>query len=557
MLREIYINNFILIDELRLEFDEGLNVLTGETGTGKSIIIDALGPITGERVKSEYIRDISRKAVAEAVFDIQRNEDARVFLLQNNLIEEEENTVIISREITPTGRSSTRINSRNVTVATLRDLAACLLDMHLQHEHLSVLRPDMYLTYVDSFASESELLLKKVGDIFTELRDKKQQLEKLKADEKDKLQKIDFLTYQIKEIEEAKLQPGEEEELENLKIRIRNTQGLIEGATKILQLLYNGERCAYDLVCEAVDTVRPLKDESFFASRLSKLEEISYSLQDISTDVASFRDSLDFEPGLLDEVEARLHEIDRLKRKYGNTVDEILSFQEEAKAELENLKSSQEKQDSLKKEIQLLDEQYRHFASKLTQSRKKAAAALEDKVNRELLQLDMPYVRFAVQIKSREIPGFYGMDQVEFLFSPNPGEEMRPLSRVASGGEISRFILGLKKALAEVYKVSTLIFDEIDVGVGGTALTAMAEKINELSRTYQVILVTHSPQIASYSDTHYLIEKNVINDKTAISTKKLDYEAKAREIARMLGGENYTDITLKHAREMLNSAKKF
>jgi len=556
MLREIYISNFILIDELRLEFVEGLNVLTGETGTGKSIIIDALGLIMGERVKSDYIRDTSRRAVAEAVFDISGNEGARVFLLQNGLIGEEEDTVVISREINSNGRSSVRVNGRNVTIFCLKSLAAYLVDMHLQHEHLSVLRPDMYLTYVDSFTPESRSLLPEVKKLFAEIKDKEQQLEELRDDEQNKLQKLDFLSYQIKEIEAAKLQLDEEEQLKALKRRITNTQNLLECSGKILQLLYNGEHCAYDMVSEAVEAVVVLKDDEFFASLLNPLEEMLYGLQDIAASVSSFRDSLDFEPGVLDEVENRLYEIERLKRKYGNSISEILAFGEKAKKEVETLESSHERIKILEEELRVLHEKYLGFVSRLTQFRKKAAAVLEDKVSSELSQLDMPHIKFAVLIKNKKNPGPSGMDEIEFLFSPNPGEELRPLSRIASGGEISRFVLALKKALAEVYDVPTLIFDEVDVGVGGTALTAMAKKLSELSHTHQVILVTHSPQIASYSDNHYLIEKNVFNDKVTISTQKLDQEKKVKEIARMLDGENYSSITLEHARELLNNTRK-
>ncbi len=556
MLQEIYINNFVLIDEIRLEFEEGLNVLTGETGAGKSIIIDALGLIMGERIKNDFIKDSTQKAVAEAVFDVRDNSEARNFLLKNGLIEEE-STVIVSRQIAPSGRSSVRINGRNVTLSTLKILSSYLLDMHLQHEHMSILRPDKYLTYVDSFIPGNEKVLNKIGAVFSELKDKKQRLERLIADEQDKLQKVDFLTFQIKEIESAGLQPGEEKELRELQTRIKNSQKLLEGTNQLLQLLYSGEqfKSAYDLISAATEIVTDLKEDDYFLSLIAPLNEMCYSLQDIAAGVSSFRDSLDFEPGLLEKVEDRLHEIHGLKARYGNNIDEILKFLDTARQELEILNNSQEKKEELEEEIEVLNKDYFALASHLTQARKKAAGMLRDKVNSELLQLSMPHIKFSVEVEDSETPGRSGVDKVEFMFSPNPGEQMRPLSRIASGGEISRFILALKKALAEVYNVPTLIFDEIDVGVGGTALNAMALKLRELSSSHQVILVTHSPQIASYAENHYLIMKHFKDEKTFISVEKLENEEKIFELARMLDGEQYSDITIKHAKEMLNNTR--
>lgn len=558
MLVEIYINNFVLIDELRLEFSRGLNVLTGETGAGKSIIIDALGLIMGDRVKNDFIRDKSRKAVAEAVFDISRNEEACKFLLEYGLVEKDEKNVIISREIAPSGRSSARINGRNIPVATIKELAAYLLDMHLQHDHFTILRPEMYLSYVDSFAPESSLLLTELGEIFIKLKECKQQIEELKADEQNKIQKLDFLAYQIKEIEKAGLQPGEEEELVSLKKRIKNSQDLMEGAGRLVQLLYEGNNndSAYDMIAEARDTVLNLQEEEFFASLLPKLEEIYYSLEDISSRVTSFRDSLEFEPGLLDEVEERLYEINRLKSKYGQDINEILAFLEQARQERDVLENSQVQLEDLEKKFESVEKQYYIVANRLSEARKMAGKNLQEKVNGELLQLNMPNIRFEVAFANRTEPAVSGMDIVEFLFSPNPGEPMRPLGRIASGGEISRFILALKTALAEAYHVPTMIFDEIDVGVGGTSLTAMAEKLQELSDSHQVILVTHSPQVASYADAHFLIEKLVTGGNTYTRVKMLDNENRIGELARMLGGENYSDITYKHAREMFNQAQK-
>ncbi len=558
MLEEIYINNFVLIDKLRLEFQKGLNVLTGETGAGKSIIIDALGLVMGERVKNDFIKDSSKKAAAEAVFNVQDYGEARAFLLDKGLIEKEDSRIIISRQISTNGRSSVRINEHTVTLNTLKILAAYLLDMHLQHEHMSILRPDKYMDYVDSFIPDNKQLLTDTKDVFLKLKEMNQLLEKLTAEEQDKQQKIDFLKFQIQEIENARLMPNEEKDLEELQTRIVNSQNLLEGADKLLQLLYRGEQfaSAYDLLSEARDTASGLAGDAYFSSLTKPLEGMCYSLQDITRELASYKDSLDFEPGLLEEVEERLYVIKKVKTKYGNNIDEIYEFLDNAKKELDILENSQAKKEELEAEIQVFTKEYFTLASDLTQSRKKAAEILQDKVNSELLQLTMPHIRFSIEVQDLKTPGPKGVDKIEFMFSPNPGEVMRPLSRIASGGEISRFVLALKKALAEAYKLPTLIFDEIDVGVGGTALNTMALKLSQLSNSHQVILVTHSPQIAIYAKTHYLIKKHFQDKKTCISVEKLNNNKRIMEIARMLDGEHYSDITVQHATEMVNSVKK-
>lgn len=557
MLQEMYINNFVLIDELRLLFAEGLNILSGETGAGKSIIIDALGLIMGERIKGDFIRDEHKKAVAEAVFDIAHNPEVRSFLMENNLLDEDEETIIISRDVSPTGRNSARVNGRNVTAGLLKNLAPLLLDMHLQHEQQGILRPDNYLSYVDSFAPESRSELEKLGKVFLELKVKKQELAAIEANEQERLQKIDYLNFQIKEIEQAAMHPGEEEELLLTRNRIRNAQSLMEGTQKMLDLLYSRDygESASDLISAALDISRSLKDD-YFNGISSQLEDLYYALQDASRSLSSFRDTLDFEPGLLEETEERLYLINRLKTKYGQDIAGILKYLEQVRQDLSSLKNSQEIRDELQNRLSCLEKEYLGLAAGLTEIRTRGAARLQAKVNLELEQLNMPEVKFAVELTRREVASATGLNRVEFMFSPNPGEEMRPLSKIASGGEISRFVLALKKALAEAYNVPTLIFDEIDVGVGGTALNAMARKLYELSRHHQVILVTHAAQVAGYADQHYRIEKKVVDQKTYTTVKELFDEERIQEIARMMDGENYSFLSLEHAREILQSSKQ-
>jgi len=557
MLREMYIKNFVLIDEIRLELHDGLNVLTGETGAGKSIIIDALSLIMGDRFKSDYIRDASCKTVVEAVFEFPFHSEAYIYLSEQDLVDENEPIIIISREISPQGRSSARINGRNVTAAVLKTLAGYIIDMHLQHDHLAILKPDKFLSYVDSFSPDSGLLLKRVRDCYIKLKNKLDRLDDLYKKQQDKLQRQDFLEFQIRELEEANLKPGEDEELEALHMRIKNAHDLMEGSAQVINILYDNDgNSAYDQVAAALDTVRKLSEEELFSSLVTELEEIYFSLQDITMRVSAFKDSLDFEPGLLEKIDDRLHEIYRLKNKYGRDIDGMLEFLAELRQEWEVLNNSQEKQEELEKEIADIRKEYFQLAGKLTEVRKKGAQILQDHVHKELEQLSMPHIRFAVKIDTGERLSIIGLDEADFLFAPNPGEPLRPLARIASGGEISRFILALKKALADAYNVPTLIFDEIDVGVGGTALGAMAFKLKELADRHQIILVTHSPQIASYADTHFLIEKHVQGESTNTTVTKLDEQGKIKELARMLGGDHYTGITLQHAREMLANANK-
>ncbi|KUG05004.1 dna repair protein recn [hydrocarbon metagenome] len=556
MLQEIYINNFVLIDELRLELLPGLNVLTGETGAGKSIIIDALGLVIGDRITNDFVKDNQHKAVVEAVFDVSCNNEARIFLQENGLLEDD-GLLILSREITPGGRNIARINGRSVNVSALKNIAVNLLDMHLQHDHLSILRPDMYLKYVDGFSPGSGEILPLVKAKYYEMRNKKNELQQLESDEMNKRQKSDFLTYQIEEIEKAQLHLGEEEELTNLAHRIRNSRKLLEGSERLYNLLYDGPeaRNAYDLISMSVNTCSEMGDEPFFVALQEQLQEVYYLLQDKSAEISSYRDSLDFEPGLQEEVEERIYVINKLKSKYGNSIGEILDFLKNAREEKLMLDNSQERKGTLLREIEKLQEEYSDLADRLSEKRKQGALILRDMVNKELIELNMPDIRFEVLVEDATEVSSSGQDKIGFLFSANPGESMRPISHTASGGEISRFVLALKKALAAVYQVPTLIFDEIDIGVGGTSLTAMALKIRELASSHQVVLVTHSPQVASYASQHCLIAKQIVAGKTSTIVKTLGQDEKIKEIARMLGGDNYSELTLEHAREMYTLAQ--
>jgi len=561
MLQEIYISNFVLIDELRMEFTAGLNILSGETGAGKSIIIDALGLLMGDRVNSDFIGHEGRRALVEGVFDVSSNTDARIFLLEQGLTadSDDSDTIIVSREINPSGKTTGRINGRPVTVAALKSLSTYLVDMHLQNDRQNILRSGNYIDYVDSFAGNSDNLLQDLAARYYLLSSKRKELEDLQLNMQNRIQRLDFLNYQIKEIEESGLREGEEEELKQLRDRIRDAGKLLEGSRQMLELLYNANESssAYDQVAAALDVTIDLKKDSFFAALVEPIEAIYYSLQELSGRISEFKDRLDFEPGELEEVENRLYLISKLKNKYGESIKEILIYLEKACIERKNLGASEEQQEQVQNEIIHITSEYMDFATEISHKRNHAAMVLKQKIQEELLDLNMPNINFEVSVQKKNTPGVNGIDNIDFLFSANPGEEMKPVTRIASGGEISRFILALKAALAGVFRIPTLIFDEIDVGLGGSALNSVARKLAELARGHQLILVTHSPQVASYGTKNFNIEKYIENDRTFTRVRSLDTDEKIKEIARMLDGEYYSQLTMDHACEMIAMAKKY
>ncbi len=561
MLEELYINNFVLIDELLIQFANGINVLSGETGAGKSIIIDALGLLMGDRINNDFIRDIERKAIVEGVFDVSNNEDARIFLSRQGLTGEDEeiSVLILSREIYPGGKSTARINRRPVTVATLKALSSYLVDMHMQNDRQNIMKPAYYIDYVDSLAGEISDLRDEVAGTYRLLLTREKELAQLKEISLNRNQRVDFLDYQINEIESAGLCECEEEELMLKRDRIKNAGKLMQGSGQILELIYScGEApSACDQIAAGLNVANNLKNDSFFASLLEPLENIYYSLQELSGQVTDFKRNLDFEPGQLEEIENRLFIINRLRSKYGDNIQAILKHLDLAREEKTTLLESEEKLDQLQQEIEEINLEYLRKAGLLSEFRRQGAEQLERKVCAELLDLNMPNIKFEVKLDRTEKLTSRGLDEVELMFSPNPGEALRPMAKIASGGEISRFILALKTALAEVYKTPTLIFDEIDVGLGGETLNAVARKLNKLARQHQLILVTHSPQVASFGKRNFIAAKSVNDDRTYTTVKVLSEEEKIVEIARMLDGDGYSPLTIEHAREMIGMARKY
>jgi DNA repair protein RecN (Recombination protein N) len=450
MLTEMLIKNFVLIDELRLEFDSGLNVLTGETGAGKSIIIDALGLVIGERIQEDFLRDPNQKAMVEAVFELPQQKELRQFLQEQGLAETGDDQLIISRVIAPNGRSTARINGRTVTVSTLKEVAPYLVDLHVQGEQHNFLQTDTYLDMLDAFDPRIQPLRTQVEEKYRQLQNLTRQLEALRDDEQNKLQRLDFLEFQINEIEKAQLVSGEDQELTVKRQRIRNANRLDEVCQRMLGDLYRSEESysAYDLLSSALEAAQGIKDDEFFASLTEPLQEMLVTIQDMAASVASFQDKLDFDPGLLEEIEQRLYTIERLKSKYGESVDEILAHLQQAYEERNQLETSSERQQVLEEEIQQLQQQYDETAGRLTELRSETAAVLEKEILAELSQLNMPHIRLEIRLEGRSTPGPQGRDRVELWFSANPGS-IRLLKEIPWSGLI--FLL-----IQLSYKVSLL-----------------------------------------------------------------------------------------------------
>ncbi|MGE5422028.1 MAG: DNA repair protein RecN [Ignavibacteriales bacterium] len=549
MLREIYIKNFILIDELRLEFGDGLNVLTGETGAGKSIVVDALELLVGERISSDMVKNTADKSVVEGVFEISPNSPVAEILVDKGLLDSTDDLIIIRREIGGQGRVTNRLNGRTVTASLLKSLADYLVDIHLQHDNQQLLNPAMHIRFLDNFSPEIKRVAPELADIYKNWQAVVSRFAELLAGEKKRAQDLDFVEFQISEIETAALVEGEDEILLQERNRIVNAEKMAETVALVEQNVYRGSGSASALLAKTSDVVRSIKDP-FFDELLRIFNEIYYMLEDVSHNIVRFRDGLDFDPARLEEIETRLQQINKLKKKYGPSVADVMDHLQSACRERDSLANVDSQLDALSHQQAELRERYDRLANEVTSLRKEAAQRLEEQVYKELSALAMPGVKFMIDIRIAE-PGITGIDEINFLFSANPGEDPKPIARIASGGEISRFILALKTALAGVYQVPVLVFDEIDVGVGGQALLSMADKLYELSGNHQVILVTHSPQIASKADQHLYLSKEISSNTTRVFANMLDFGQRVEEISRMLDGQKISEAAREHARQML------
>lgn len=550
MLTSLKIENVAIIESAAIEFGCGLNVLTGETGAGKSIVIDSINAILGERTSRDIIRTGAQSAKVYAVFE-DVNENVRKFLDENG-IDCEDGVLIINRTLSREGKNVCRLNGAPVTVSMLREIGSELIDIHGQHDNQALLSPEKHCGFVDSFAGNAEIIAdyrEKYGRL-CEVRSK---LKKLTTDESSKSQRIDFLTYQIDELEKAEITPGERDELKARKTLINNSQKVIESLNVAYEAL-KADGAGIDMITDAESEI---SDASAYMEALGeaseKITDIRYELEDIAETVRDAMSEVDFDQSELEEIDERLDLLYRLSKKYGNTEEEMLEYLEKAKTELDNIAFSEEKVKELQKQEKEALAEAEAAAKKLTESRKTAGEKLSEAICSELEFLDMPNVRFVVKCDDIGLTE-NGKDEIEFLISANVGEEPKPLAKIASGGELSRIMLAIKNVLAEADGVDTMIFDEIDTGVSGRAAQKIAMKLRSASKGRQVICVTHLAQIAAQGDVHLYISKSVSDGKTYTNIKSLIEEDRVAEIARIMGGMEITKLQLESAREMLRNA---
>ncbi|NLM12236.1 MAG: DNA repair protein RecN [Epulopiscium sp.] len=560
MLIHIYIKNMALIDEITLDFDECLNILTGETGAGKSILIDSINFALGERTSREMIRSGENNALVELLFYLRKNE-AMNLLKDMGIHLEEDGYLLISRSINQSGRSICRINGQTITLGMLRQVSNMLIDVHGQHQHQSLLDVGKHIELLDEFCKDTFKDYKnRLAQYYKEYKSIEKQMENLLVDEKEKERKIDLLKFQIDEISEARLKKNEDELLQSQFKILSNLEKLNKGVDTVYALLYENTFKGSSACDNLGEALKILKDLSGIDSELlpvyESAENILIQLEDLSRDIRNYREQIEHDPEELQNVEKRLDLIYNLKRKYGNTIEEILEYKEKIGDELNFIINSDEKRKQLKKEYLDLEKQIIEICKKISDIRKEKAKVIENRIEKVLHELEMKDAKFLIHFSQKEHFNENGWDQVEFLISTNPGEGLKPLSKIASGGEMSRIMLALKSVLADIDEIDTLIFDEIDTGISGRAAQKVAEKLGFISRKHQVICITHLPQIAAMADQHYRIEKKVENQKTISSIQVLDYGEMITEIARLTSGALITDITLKNAEEMKRMANE-
>ena len=558
MILELYMKNCALVEELRLTIGENLNILTGETGSGKSIIIDALGLCLGEKYDRSFLRKGTEKGIVESIFSSE-SKHLKDVLEKYDIELDEDNLLVITRVIYNDGKSVARVNGRTIKLSVLKEIATTLIDIHGQHQNQALFNKETHLQFLDLFG-ENELQDLKLDYkyMYKEYIKVKNTLNIL-TENKDDMQiqrEIDLLKFQINEIESANLNKDEYEELLKQRDVFRNSEKIYSNLNLSYQNLYEGSVNAVDLIGSASKELSSIAEYDKVLSEYNEnVERIMYELQDISREIRNYKDSIDFEPYELEQIEIRIDEINNLKRKYGNTIEEIFEYYDKTKNRLDEILNRDEKVEELKKEILRIEKILNDKAEKLTKSRKKVANTLEDVLLKELKSLNMKNVVFKVNFEETNF-NLEGKDDIEFMISFNLGEDIKPIYKVASGGEMSRFMLAFKTILADIDQIDTLVFDEIDTGISGIAAQIVGEKLSQIAKKKQIICITHLPQIAANADTHYCIEKNISNDRTFTSIRRLDRNQKRDEIARLIAGSNITEKTIEHASEIIELAKK-
>lgn len=568
MLKHLHIRNFAVAQNVDIDFQDGLNIITGETGAGKSILVGAISAVLGGRVFTEVVRTGAEKATVEAIFDIRNLRQVQKMLSAKGLQENHE--LFLRREIFARGNTRAFVNDVPVTVSTVAEIGDYLVDIHGQNQHQSLLRKETHRYFLDAFG-KSQPLLEKLSQAYTRLRSVESDLRKLEKRKKELEEKYELFQFQLNEIEQAHLTAGEEEKLESDRLILMNTEKIFSLAGEFNQIVNSSEQPnLQELMGQALHVLRELSE---FSGELGTIfQEFSSAkiiIEESSRIVEEFQSNIEYNPVRLEEIEQRLAEISQLKKKYGGTIEEVLKYRDQIKSQL-NLKDNFDFElGKLQESYQSALEIYADHARRLSQSRKEVAVSLEQKVRTLLQRIGMPKTSFTVKFDWIEDPNGifhqdhkqyfadeFGVDQVEFYISPNPGEEDKPLTKIASGGEVSRIMLALKNILADVDRIPLLIFDEIDIGVSGHVALAVGKNIRKLTRSHQIICITHLPQIASFGNAHYRVEKFIKDGRTFTHIYELKYEERIEEIARLMGGKQLTGSILQSARDLMKEAVK-
>ena len=547
MLSLLHIENIAVIECADISFDSGFNILTGETGAGKSIVIDAISAILGERAYRDMIRTGTNKASVRAVFT---NVPEFPWFADNGV--EYDPETIIQREVYLDGKNVCRVNGTLVTVSILRKLGIQLINIHGQHDSASLFDEANHLQFLDAFA-EHQGLIDTYYEKYSTVAKLRKEIDRLHMDESEKLRRMETLRYQIEEISKANLQVGEDETLEQRRKILQNAEKLSDGIHTAVECLYGGDETdgATSLLAEAErELARLVRYTDAYNDIHDKVADLMYQVQDVAEELRDARDDLSYSADELEQIESRLDVIHRLRRKYGSSCEEILQYLESAQTELDEIEFADDHVERLKIKCEKAEKEAWSAAKELRKNRMIAAENLSSRILQELAQLDMPKVQFSCNFTDTELTPL-GADMVAFYMSANAGEALKPMSKVASGGELARIMLAMKNVLAEQDRVATLIFDEVDTGVSGRAAQRVAEKLRSVAKSKQVLCVTHLPQLAALANTHLLIAKEERNGRTYTTVTPLDLEGRKRELARIIGGANITETTLKSAEEML------
>ncbi|MFW3516193.1 DNA repair protein RecN [Staphylococcus caprae] len=552
MLQTLSIKQFAIIDELEIHFSDGLTVLSGETGSGKSIIIDAIGQLIGMRASSDYVRHGEKKAVIEGIFDIDESKDA-ISILENLSIDVDEDFLLVKREIFSSGKSICRINNQTVTLQDLRKVMQELLDIHGQHETQSLLKQKYHLKLLDDYAEDQySNLLHQYQDVFSKYKDKRKELEELESADQALLQRLDLMKFQFEELTEASLKEDEVEQLETDIKRIQNSEKLSLALNSAHQVLTD-ENAIPDRLYELSNHLQSIND--IVPKKYEKLKEdvdqFYYILEDAKHEIYDEMANTEFDEQILNDLESRMNLLNNLKRKYGKDISELIAYQGKLEEEINKIENYEQSTSQLREEISQLYKEVFEVGKELSKERRRVARELRDHIVSEIQNLQMKDANLEISFKPLDEPNQEGIEFVEFLISPNKGEPLKSLNKIASGGELSRIMLALKSIFVKSRRQTAILFDEVDSGVSGQAAQKMAEKMRDIAEYIQVICISHLPQVASMSDHHLLISKASNDDRTTTQVKELLEDDRIDEVARMISGASVTELTRENAKEMI------